>query len=155
MSEARQGSAPWYQGGLRFTCTSCGDCCRGPMEGHVFMELEDVEAMAAHLELSLEAFGRKYLRRVEGERLALIEHANRDCIFWDDAVGCRVYAARPLQCRQFPFWPELLASQEAWNEEAESCPGMNDGRTYTRAEAERIAAGKRGTRRGKRRLRTV
>ena len=71
-------------------------------------------------------FGRKFLRRV-GEALSLIEKPNGECIFWDSARGCKVYAHRPDQCRSFPFWPEVLESREAWEAQAVRCPGMNTG----------------------------
>lgn len=144
---------PWYAAGLRFGCTSCGDCCRGPDAGYVFVEAEDVEALAAHLELDVQEFGRRYLRRVLDGKLSLTEKPNLDCVFWEDDVGCTVYAARPIQCRQYPFWPEVIESAETWDAERADCPGIGEGRTYTAAEVERIAAGRRGTRPGRRRLR--
>ncbi len=146
---------PWYGAGLRFGCTSCGDCCRGPEVGYVFVEAEDVEAMAAHLELDVQEFGRRYLRRVQGNKLSLTEKRNLDCVFWEDEVGCKVYQARPLQCRQYPFWPEVIESPDTWDAERPDCPGIGEGRIYTAAEVERIAAGRRGTRPGRRRLRMV
>lgn len=97
--------------------------------------------MAAHLGLELDAFGRKYLRRV-GARLSLIEDAQNDCIFWSNAEGCTIYAVRPGQCRQFPFWPELLESEAAWDAEQERCPGMGAGQHYSADEVEAICAGK-------------
>jgi Fe-S-cluster containining protein len=44
---------------------------------------------------------------------------------------CGVYEARPLQCRTWPFWPGNLASREAWEEAAGTCPGINRGRLWT------------------------
>ena len=142
--------APWYGGGLPFGCTSCGACCKGPQTGHVEVTAEEVTALAAYLELSAAAFGRRYLRRLADGRLSLVERANNDCCFWEDVGGCAVYRVRPAQCRQYPFWPEFLATREAWQGEATSCPGIGVGRTYSRAEIERISAGKRGTRPGRR-----
>lgn len=59
------------------------------------------------------------------EQLSLREKPGYDCVFWDG--GCVVYEARPLQCRTFPFWPSVLASEEAWEETAAECPGMGRG----------------------------
>ena len=89
--------------------------------------------------------------RVRIEVLALVEHPSLDCIFWEDGAGCQVYHARPLQCRQWPFWPEMLASKAAWKAEKSICPGMDveDGRLYSREEIDRIAGSKRGTLRGR------
>ena len=59
-------------------------------------------------------------------RLSLREHDNYDCVFWEEG-GCSVYAARPLQCRSFPFWPSLLADAESWRMAGEDCPGIGSG----------------------------
>ena len=146
-----EGEGPWYADGLRFTCTRCGTCCKGPDPGHVFLDDAEAERMAEVLGLSLEEFARRYLRRVEGDRVSLIERANHDCVFWADEGGCQVYEARPSQCREFPFWPENLTSPTAWDVPAAYCPGMNRGRLYSQAEVERIAEGKRATRSGPKR----
>lgn len=136
---------PWYRGGLRFSCTQCGRCCKGPNPGHVFLNEDEIRAMADHLEMSLRAFDKTYLRRI-GHRQALQEKANFDCILWSDEVGCQVYQQRPLQCRQFPFWPELLERRSDWNREAQSCPGMNSGRLYSLEDIELIRKGSEDTR---------
>ena len=99
MKEIPPSQSPWYREGLSFECTRCGDCCRGP--GYVWVNREEIANLASFLELTPEAFGRRYLRRVE-RRLSLIDNDDGDCIFWEN--GCTVYSARPTQCRTFPFW---------------------------------------------------
>lgn len=131
---------PWFKDGLDFSCTQCGRCCSGPSPGMVWVSPEEIEAIAASLKLSVDKFGRKYLRRV-GKRISLIEKPNHDCVFWDKSKGCQIYELRPSQCRQFPFWPELLESREAWNEEATRCPGLNSGKHYSLTEIRAIEAG--------------
>lgn len=91
------------------------------------MNAREVASIAAHLEISVEEFGSRYLRKV-GSRYSLIELPNGDCVFYSG--GCTVYGARPTQCRTFPFWPENLQSRRAWEEAAAECPGMNRGRLY-------------------------
>lgn len=118
-------SVPWYDGGLRFGCSGCGACCR--IEGHVWVGEDDIRRLAEHLDLTLEEFGRRYLRRV-GRRYSLVEKANHDCVFWDE--GCSVYPARPPQCRTFPFWKECIESPEAWAETGAECRGVGRGRLY-------------------------
>ena len=44
-----------------------------------------------------------------------------DCVFWNG--GCTVYAARPCQCRTYPFWPYMLLNSAAWENAAKDCPG--------------------------------
>jgi Fe-S-cluster containining protein len=39
------------------------------------------------------------------------------CVFLSSENQCRIYQARPAQCRAYPFWPNILASQESWNDE--------------------------------------
>ena len=38
------------------------------------------------------------------------------CVFLNDQK-CRIYEARPVQCSTYPFWPNLLESEAAWDEE--------------------------------------
>ena len=102
------------------------------------MTREEIESLRGFLGLSLEEFGQRYLRKV-GTRYSLIEKANGDCVFY--ARGCTVYAARPHQCRKFPFWSENLRSREAWKEAGEECPGMDHGRLYPVEEVLRIQQG--------------
>ena len=81
-------------------------------------------------------FIEKYCRRVPyhngTEVLCLLEKDNFDCILWDN--GCTAYEARPVQCSTYPFWTSILCSESAWNEESDSCPGINCGQHRTRSE---------------------
>jgi Fe-S-cluster containining protein len=73
-----------------------------------------------------------------GDRLSLREKAGYDCIFWKG--GCTIYAARPLQCRSFPFWRSVLSSKEAWDITKTGCPGMDTGWLHDRYEIEAVLA---------------
>jgi hypothetical protein len=42
-------------------------------------------------------------------------------------MRCRVYAVRPLQCRTYPFWPELVQNSRSWQREARRCEGIGNG----------------------------
>ncbi len=120
----------WYREGLRFQCTGCGGCCTGA-PGYVWVTRAEIAAMAAALDMDLEQFGSRYVRRV-GNRYSLLELAGGDCVFLDaDLRQCRLYRHRPRQCRTWPFWPSNLRSPETWNEVARSCPGAGRGRLYT------------------------
>jgi Fe-S-cluster containining protein len=115
--------SPWYDEGLPFTCTRCGRCCTG-RPGYVWVSASEAKALAQRLGLSLDAFGVRYLRAVNG-RYSLREDANGACLFLDVAGGeCRVYESRPMQCRTYPFWPAVLRSPDTWREEAACCPGI-------------------------------
>ncbi len=129
---------PFYKDGLKFECTQCSKCCRFD-PGYVFLSYNDLDRLLIHFELSRNIFIEKYCRVVDigdQKRLSLIEKANYDCIFWKDG-GCTIYEARPLQCRSYPFWKPFLTDREAWDAEAESCPGMNNGLPVEREAVEK------------------
>ncbi len=136
MSESAEQRAEWYAGGLRFSCTQCGNCCTGP-PGAVWFTPEEGQAMATKVGLSEDAFLRRFARKL-GRRFSLKERKTEyglDCIFLDrestpGKATCRLYEARPTQCRSWPFWPENLESKEVWEEikKETPCPGMGRGR---------------------------
>jgi len=123
----------WYEEGLRFTCTQCGNCCSGP-SGFVWFSAAEAETMARHLGLTHAAFLDAYAENLDG-RWTLREVKNSagkyDCVFLregeDGQRGCSIYPVRPMQCRTWPFWPENLSSRRAWRRAAKICPGMRRG----------------------------
>ena len=118
---------PWYKDGLRFKCTECGKCCTGP-SGYVWVNDDEMTALAEKLGISLDLFKRKYTR-MRDNRYALTERQTQagdyDCVFLKDKK-CQVYDARPTQCRNFPWWKENLHSEESWKLAAKDCEGIND-----------------------------
>ena len=130
-------STPWYREGLRFACRGCGACCR--VEGYVWVDREEIQAIADFLDLEYDDFGRRYLRS-HGRRYALTEKSDHGCIFWAD--GCAIYQVRPTQCRTFPFWPEVLKDPQSWSREGQSCHGMGQGRLYRLGEIEQLRKGR-------------
>jgi Fe-S-cluster containining protein len=115
---------PWYQEGLSFSCTQCGKCCTGA-PGYVWVDTEEMRKMAEFLNLALADFKRLYVRRI-GQKFALVERKsqNHSCVFYQNQK-CQVYAARPLQCRAYPFWKENLLSEASWKKAAEECEGIH------------------------------
>jgi len=117
---------PWFQEGLRFECTQCGNCCTGS-PGYVWVNREEIQRLADCLGLSLSEFHRQYLRKVHG-RESLIELPGGDCVFFDSETRrCRVYSERPRQCRSWPFWGSNLRSPQAWQSTCQVCPGSGQG----------------------------
>jgi uncharacterized protein len=113
----------WYSAGLRFKCTGCGQCCTGA-PGYVWVNESEIAELALVLKITPEEFVKKFTRRVGG-RLSLLEKpVTYDCIFLKEKL-CQVYAARPKQCRTFPWWPEQLRSRKDWEEVAARCEGIN------------------------------
>lgn len=121
---------PWYRDGLRFECTQCGDCCTGA-PGYVWVNKEEIAALAQRLAMTVPEFEAKYVRSV-GVRKSLVEYENGDCVFFDgQSRGCTVYEDRPRQCRTWPFWDSNVRSEATWKATCESCPGSGRGKLYS------------------------
>jgi Fe-S-cluster containining protein len=126
----KMAGAPWFQDGLRFECTQCGDCCTGA-PGYVWVNAEEIAALANHLGLAIDEFEQKFVRKI-GVRKSLIEFENGDCVFFDGkARKCTVYEARPRQCRTWPFWESNIHSSKAWKQTCQVCPGSGQGKLYS------------------------
>lgn len=120
---------PWYADGLQFSCTRCGNCCGGE-PGYVWVNKDEIEALARRFELTPKEFRRQYTVRVKNRGISLSETGDFDCIFYDREQGCTVYEDRPQQCRTWPFWRRVVASPTTWKDAARDCPGMNQGSHY-------------------------
>lgn len=121
----------WFHDGIRFECTQCGACCTGE-PGAVYLTEADIQRLCQHLDLSRDHFLEQYTHRVHG-RISLREKEHGDCIFLEEA-RCTLHAARPDQCRTYPFWPERMRSTAAWEQTCLECPGIGRGRLYTEEE---------------------
>lgn len=120
----------WYKDGLRFQCTQCGNCCTGA-PGFVWVNKEEIEALAKRFAMSVADFEAKYVRNV-GVRKSLVEFENGDCVFFDgQSRRCTVYEDRPRQCRTWPFWESTVRSEQAWRDTCEACPGSGKGKLYS------------------------
>jgi len=109
---------------LRFECQSgCIDCCT--QSGFVYLNDEDVARAAAFVGLTAEEFEKRYVYRTRRKmRLRVAKHAR--CPFLLEG-GCSIHPAKPLQCRTFPFWPELVESAREWKKAARRCRGIGHG----------------------------
>ncbi len=116
---------PWYQDGLRFTCTRCGHCCTGE-PGFVWVDDGDLAAIAELRGESVEEGKALYTRWTDRGR-TLREKLDGDCVFYDRTAGCTVYPARPPQCRTWPFWESNVRTPEAWRRTCNTCPGSGQG----------------------------
>ncbi|MDR2433205.1 MAG: YkgJ family cysteine cluster protein [Treponema sp.] len=132
---------PFFASGLRFSCKRCSACCRHE-SGFVFLSKRDLSLLAVERQMGYTEFVKVYCRWVPGERggecLSLKEKSNYDCIFWDQ--GCTVYEVRPVQCRTFPFWRNVLSSPTAWELAASGCPGIGGGILHSRDRIEACLA---------------
>ncbi len=115
----------WTHDGLRFSCTGCGKCCTGS-PGYTWVTEQEIASMAAFLNLSVQDFGKRYLRLVKGRFSLLEESESYSCVFLKDNK-CTIYPVRPTQCRTYPWWLQNLTSEEAWHKAAALCEGIGKG----------------------------
>jgi Fe-S-cluster containining protein len=90
--------------------------------------------MAAHLELSEEAFRSRYVS-ASGDRLT--EGLGGRCVFLEEGrlASRRVHPVRPERCRSWPFWPELRDSEAELRLARRLCPGIEAARDRSEAPA--------------------
>lgn len=112
---------------LRFHCTGCGQCCSGGPDYYVFLTAREAEGIRRYLNLTARWFKRRYLRRAPQGELAINNQGGGPCVFLDQDRRCGIYAVRPLQCRTYPFWPEIAGSRAGWRREARRCEGIDRG----------------------------
>jgi Fe-S-cluster containining protein len=120
---------------IGFCCRRCGDCCRGeensvavfPFEIRAIMD-ETGEGWLDVAEPPLEGEW-----DVDGNFHTLewrLRKAGRDCKYYSEE-GCRIYEARPLLCKTYPFY--LDEGRLRWSE----CRGL--GGEIEFEEAQRLA----------------
>ncbi len=129
---------PWYEKGLRFECTRCGNCCRNHGDyAFVYLTDHDVSAIAQFLGLPAERFLERYCTR-DGDWVVL-RMDEPACPFLDGENRCTIYPVRPRQCAAWPFWTENLR-RATWEGAVKACcPGIGKGRVRPAAEIRRIA----------------
>lgn len=110
--------------GFHFTCVpGCTNCC--DQEGYVYVTEDDVRHAAEFLAIPIDEFERKYVYRTK-YTLRFRKPANSQCHFLTNG-GCRIHPVKPVQCRVFPYWPELIEDRQAWEATAGYCPGIGTG----------------------------
>ena len=107
-------------------CATCeGRCCTGE-SGYIYVTKEEIKAIAEVLNIDINELRVKYLFK-KGYKYSIKEFKHNDsyeCIFYDrESNGCRVYNARPSQCKTFPFWNYYKTKVDELKQE---CPGIID-----------------------------
>lgn len=127
----------WYEEGLRFECTGCGDCCRNHGDyTYVYLADFEVDVIAYYLGLDRRSFVERFCEEEDG--WIFLKNEGPHCLFLEDG-RCRIYNVRPVQCRTWPFWSENLTAQTWHGPVRECCPGIGRGRLYSADEIEEIA----------------
>ncbi len=128
----------WYANGIRFECQGSGKCCSSRGEyGFVYLTKSDREAMANELNLSLDDFIKQYCKTQGKGVYYLKSEDSPDCIFLNKNK-CKIYAARPMQCKTWPFWPESMDAKTWKKEIASFCPGVGKGKLHSQSEIDKI-----------------
>jgi uncharacterized protein len=112
--------------GLRFRCTGCGACCSGRGDYYVGVMRAEQRRIQRFLNISWRWFRARYIVRYADGTEGL-RWAQERCAFLDTTRRCRIYTVRPMQCRTYPFWPEVTASSARWQREARHCEGIGRG----------------------------
>jgi len=120
----------FFDSGIRFECRRCGACCTGA-PGSVLVRIHEIHGIARYLKIDTQRLIEDYLCPFGGG-YSIQERADGRCLFYDD--GCAIYPVRPLQCKTFPFWFELLRSPKRWHKMVEECPGIGSGLLYSKDE---------------------
>ena len=100
-----------------FRCRRCGACCRIP-GGLVRLREGESAALAAALGMDERTFLDEHTLLAPDRRsLVLRDHADGSCEMLGEDGLCRVHAAKPAQCREFPL---------RWRnpDSVRSCPGL-------------------------------
>ncbi len=122
---------PWYQKGVQFECTGCGDCCR--REGDVFFSPIEAERAVRFLhgdDATVEAFLGDIWDEDPSGYLRIQVPVGGSCAFLQPDNRCAIQPVKPDQCATYPFWPETFETERAWKAEAKWCEGIHRGPTF-------------------------
>ncbi len=134
---------------LPFDCTGCGNCCK--TSGNVYMSPEEVSAAASFKNMTTCEFIENYadykLETASDISNSAISAGGGDvpwillqnqkptdgserppaCVFLDRETNmCGIYSVRPIQCSTYPFWTNILESEQKWNEEVRAKESEDD-----------------------------
>ncbi|MCL7489051.1 MAG: YkgJ family cysteine cluster protein [Desulfobulbaceae bacterium] len=105
-------------------CRACaGFCCRG-QSGSIWVNAREIARIADFFESNQIDIIHRYLTPVDN-RLSIRERfadGQFSCVFFaDQEKKCSIHAARPDQCRRFPFWEHY---RNRIDELFRECPGV-------------------------------
>ena len=91
----------------------------------MYLTEADLERIAEYVGMTAREFERRYVYRTK-HLLRLRVPRQQQCHFLREG-GCSIHAVKPVQCRIFPFWPEMVESKREWKKTARYCPGIGKG----------------------------
>jgi len=105
-------------------CKGCsGHCCRGE-SGNIWVTHKEILQICSFLQTNTVDFIWTYLNRI-GNRFSIKEEFTEhgfECVFFEGLKNqCSIYAVRPFQCRQYPFWEYFKKHKKQVIKE---CPGI-------------------------------
>jgi Fe-S-cluster containining protein len=113
------------QRAFTFRCTGCGNCCRDTfitctdadvrrlVEG-TGSAVRDIVRFATRDEVEFDKRHPYWVRFGREKRVMVLRRRGRSCGFLDADDRCRVYAHRPLVCREHPFETSLSTTGGLW-----------------------------------------
>ncbi|MEW6263424.1 MAG: YkgJ family cysteine cluster protein [Thermodesulfobacteriota bacterium] len=111
-----------------FECRGCGECCRG--EGGIFIAPDAVEAPARLLGVPFVDFVSRYTEPRHG-LLSLKTDQDGYCLLLDRRTNiCLIHAAKPVMCRDWPFFYGPLHFREGFEAAKNNCPGIRPEVTW-------------------------
>ncbi len=120
----------------KFECIKgCSNCCK-VSDGFVFLTEKEAQKIADYLQKPVEEFYLWFTKKLD-DRLCLVDGDDENCVFIENS-RCLIYPVRPQQCRDYPFWPEIISTIKRWEQEKSVCPGIGKGKTYTKDEIDEI-----------------
>lgn len=88
--------------------------------------MREIENISKLLNVNIKDFAQEYLFK-KLYKYSIKENKfgeSYECIFYDrESNGCKIYEARPLQCKTFPFWDYF---KQRVDELKLECPGVID-----------------------------
>lgn len=118
----------FWHNGLKFECQRCDYCCTFS-GGMVTASESEFQMIAEFLNLDFGQFLVQYTTEIDGFR-SLKSTSQGPCIFYEK--GCLIYPVRPIQCRTYPFWRDILKSVTRWQSAARHCRGINCHKVWDR-----------------------
>ena len=105
---------------IKFTCKKCGACCS---VGFIYLKKGEVEKIAAHINMPVKQFKKKYTEWFLFLGRALKWNDRGACIFLKNKE-CSIYSARPSQCSTWPYWQRLINNQRDLKRAKGYCDGI-------------------------------